>query len=96
MSCGWVYILTNKAHGTLYVGVTSDLVRRVDEHKTSAVPGFTKTYAVHHPVYFETFDTPAAAIQREKTIKGWPRQWKINKIEETNPEWRDLYDEIVR
>jgi len=92
----YVYVLASARNGTLYVGVTSDLVRRVYEHKTSAVPGFTKTYAVHHLVYFETFDTPAAAIQREKTIKGWPRQWKINKIEEANPEWRDLYAEIVR
>jgi putative endonuclease len=90
-----VYILANKRNGTLYIGVTNDLVRRVFEHKQNAVPGFTKRYGVHTLVYFEQFDDPESAIQREKTMKFWPRQWKLNRIEENNPEWRDLYEEIA-
>jgi putative endonuclease len=91
----YLYFLASSRNGTLYVGVTSDLVRRVHEHKTGAVDGFTKDYDVHHLVYFEVFDDPTTAIQREKTVKGWPRQWKINKIEEKNPTWRDLFEEIA-
>jgi putative endonuclease len=91
----YVYFLASGRNGTLYVGVTNGLVRRIHEHRTGAVDGFTKQYDVHSLVYFETFDDPASAIQREKTIKGWPRQWKINKIEEKNPAWRDLYEEIA-
>lgn len=90
----YVYFLASARNGTIYVGVTNDLIRRVFEHKQGAVAGFTRTYHVHQLVYFETFDSPANAIQREKTVKGWPRRWKINKIEEQNPTWRDLYDEI--
>lgn len=92
----YVYFVASGRNGTLYVGVTNDLVRRIYEHKTSAVEGFTKQYEVNQLVYFEAFDSPTAAIQREKTVKGWPRQWKVNKIEENNPTWRDLYDEITK
>jgi len=92
----YVYILASKRNGTLYVGVTNDLVRRVFEHKQALVKGFTKTHNVHMLVYFEIFDDPTSAIQREKTIKKWSRRWKTNKIEEVNPTWRDLYDEIAQ
>jgi putative endonuclease len=91
----YVYILASARNGTLYISVTNDLVRRVYEHKHDVVPGFTKTHAVHDLVYFEQFDEPVNAISREKTMKGWSRQWKLNKIEESNPTWRDLYDEIA-
>jgi putative endonuclease len=90
----YVYILASRRNGTLYIGVTNDLVRRVFEHKQGGVPGFTKRYAVKTLVYFEQFDNVEKAIQREKTMKFWPRQWKINKIEENNPDWRDLFNEI--
>jgi putative endonuclease len=92
----YVYILTNERNGTLYIGVTNDLVRRVFEHKQDVVPGFTKRYGLHDLVYFEHFEDPAKAIQREKTMKFWPRQWKLRKIEEMNPTWRDLYEDIAR
>ncbi len=91
----YVYILASKRNGTLYIGVTNDLVRRVFEHKAGAVPGFTKKYGVKLLVYFEQFATARTAIQREKTMKFWPRQWKINKIEEGNPLWRDLFEDIA-
>jgi putative endonuclease len=91
----WVYILTNKPGGTLYVGVTNDLVRRVFEHREGSIAGFTKRYGVKMLVYYEQHDTAAAAIQREKNIKGWSREWKIGLIVSINPTWRDLYDEIV-
>jgi putative endonuclease len=90
----YVYFLASQRNGTLYVGVTNDLVRRVFEHKQKAVAGFTRAHDIDQLVYFEQFDTPRMAIQREKTIKGWPRLWKINKIEENNPKWRDLFEEI--
>jgi putative endonuclease len=92
----YVYLLASGKHGTLYVGVTRDLIRRVHEHKTKAVPGFTSDYGVDHLVWFETYDDPANAIEREKKIKKWRRDWKIRMIEETNPEWVDLYDGICR
>ncbi|MDX2144430.1 MAG: GIY-YIG nuclease family protein [Rhodospirillaceae bacterium] len=91
----YVYVLASKRNGTLYIGVTNDLVRRVFEHKQGAVAGFTKRYGVKNLVYFEHYDSAEVAIQREKAMKLWPRQWKINKIEENNPTWRDLYDEIA-
>jgi len=91
----YVYILATERNGTLYIGVTNNLVRRVFEHKNDLVPGFTKKYGVHNLVYYEQYDDPATAIQREKTMKFWPRQWKLNKIEETNPLWLDLYEEIA-
>ena len=91
----WVYILASRPGGTLYVGVTNDLIRRVYEHRNGMVPGFTKRYGVKRLVYFEEYDTARAAIQREKNIKHWPREWKIDLIISMNPEWRDLYDEIA-
>jgi putative endonuclease len=92
----WVYILTSKPGGTLYVGVTNSLVRRVYEHKEDLADGFTKRYGIKRLVYFEQHETIAAALQREKNIKHWSREWKIDLIVKANPEWHDLYDEIVR
>ncbi|MCA9986990.1 MAG: GIY-YIG nuclease family protein [Anaerolineales bacterium] len=90
-----VYILASKKNGTLYTGVTSDLVQRVWEHKNDMAEGFTKKYHVHTLVYFEFHDTMLEAITREKQVKKWRRQWKIDLIEEANPQWRDLWDDIV-
>ena len=91
-----VYILASKRNGTLYVGVTSDIARRVWEHKSGAVVGFTQKYAVHLLVYAEFHETVPDAILREKQIKKWRRKWKLELIERDNPEWRDLYSEINR
>ena len=91
---GYVYILSSKRNGTLYVGVTSDLARRVWQHKTDAIPGFTRKYQIHRLVYFEAFDEIKDAIVREKRIKEWKWAWKISLIESRNPEWRDLYDDL--
>lgn len=90
----YVYILASKKYGTLYIGVTSDLVRRVYEHKTKVVPGFTKRYGVDKLVLFETFDDPTSAIAREKELKKWRRDWKTRLIDEQNPNWDDLYNGI--
>jgi putative endonuclease len=90
-----VYILASARNGTLYTGVTSDLLKRVWEHKSDLVEGFTKRYAVHVLVWFELHEDMLAAIRREKTIKGWKRRWKIELIETMNPEWRDLYAELA-
>lgn len=92
----FVYILASKIGGTLYIGVTNNLVRRVYEHKTDAVDGFTKQYSVHRLVYFEQFDDIENAIQREKRLEKWNRAWKIRLIEESNPNWIDLYPNIAR
>ncbi len=89
-----VYILASRRNGTLYVGVTSDLSRRVSEHRADMIDGFTRRYGVHGLVYAEFHATMAEAIQREKHIKKWRRAWKIRLIEQTNPTWRDLYEEI--
>ena len=86
-----VYVLASKKHGTLYTGVTSDLIKRIWEHKNNVVEGFTQKYNVHILVWFEMHETMESAIQREKVIKNWKREWKINTIEEMNPQWRDLY-----
>ena len=86
-----VYILASTPHGTLYIGVTSDLRKRVWEHKEGFVDGFTKKYKVHRLVWFELHETMYAAIQREKNLKNWKRDWKINLIENHNPDWHDLY-----
>ena len=96
MAGGYVYILTNRPNGVLYVGVTSDLVRRIFEHRSGFVDGFTKRYGIKTLVYFESHETIAAALQREKNIKHWSREWKIDLIVASNPDWRDLYEEIVR
>ena len=90
----YVYILASKKNGTLYIGVTSDLIKRVYEHKNDLTEGFTKKYGVHKLVHFEATNDVTAAITREKQMKKWRRQWKINLIEETNPNWDDLYETI--
>ena len=92
----FVYILANKPRGTLYVGVTNNLVRRIFEHREGAVPGFTKRYGLKQLAYFERYDTPALAIQREKNIKHWSRAWKLDLVNSSNPQWRDLYTDITR
>ena len=84
------YILASKPFGTLYIGVTSDLVARLWQHREGAIEGFTKRYAVHRLVHFEMFDTMEAAIRREKQLKNWRRDWKLNLISRENPDWRDL------
>jgi len=90
-----VYILASKRNGTLYVGVTSDLVKRVWEHSNNVVEGFTSRYGVHFLVYFEMHDDMEQAILREKRIKKWNRDWKIELIEKQNPEWTDLWPTIT-
>jgi putative endonuclease len=90
-----VYILASKRNGTLYIGVTSNLVKRVHEHRTDLADGFTKEYAVHNLVYFERHEEMNAAIAREKQIKKWNRTWKLELIEKNNPEWKDLYESII-
>ncbi|MBI4973064.1 GIY-YIG nuclease family protein [Candidatus Roizmanbacteria bacterium] len=90
-----VYILSSQKNGTLYVGVTSNLVKRIWEHKNQKVEGFTKKYEVHHLIYYELHDNPESAIRREKQIKKWNRKWKLRLIEEKNPEWKDLYKDIL-
>ncbi|MHB8104401.1 MAG: GIY-YIG nuclease family protein [Dehalococcoidales bacterium] len=95
MNEGFVYILANKRNGTLYTGVTNDLLRRVNEHKNDFVKGFTRKYGIHMLVYFEQCDDYDVALQREKQIKDWKRKWKLDLIEKANPSWRDLYDELL-
>lgn len=90
-----VYILASQRNGTLYTGVTSDLVKRIWQHKNKVHEGFTAKYNIQMLVYFEAHETMPAAIQREKQIKKWNRQWKINLIEKENPHWRDLWDDIT-
>ncbi len=87
-------MLCNKRNGTLYMGVTSDLIKRVYEHKNNLVDGFTKKYNVHHLIWYEIHETAKAAINREKQIKKWNRKWKLELIEKNNPEWNDLYDQL--
>ena len=89
-----VYILTNHRNGTLYVGVTSNLPKRIWEHKTKVVKGFTSKYGLDRLVWFEVHDTMESAIQREKAIKYWKRRWKLKTITEMNPLWRDLYEDL--
>jgi putative endonuclease len=89
-----VYLLASKKNGTLYTGVTSNLLKRIWEHKHEAVDGFTKKYTVHLLVWYELHETMESAIQREKQLKNWKRQWKIELIEESNALWRDLYPEL--
>lgn len=91
----WVYILASKRNGTLYTGVTNNLVRRTYEHREHLVPGFTKRYDVTRLMHFEAFEDPENAIKRQKNIKGWPRRWKIALIDAENPLWVDLWEEIV-
>ena len=91
----YVYILASRKHGTLYIGLTNDLVRRVYQHKTHAARGFTSRYGIHLLVWFECYDDVLNAIAREKELKKWRREWKINLIESSNPEWADLYAAIA-
>ena len=90
----YVYILANQKNGTLYIGVTNDLLRRVYEHKNNVIKGFTKKYHIQDLVYFEATQDIEGAILREKQLKTWNRQWKIRLIEKDNPEWKDLYQDL--
>jgi putative endonuclease len=94
MKGGWVYIMTNRPNGTLYTGVTSDLARRAWEHREGVVEGFTKAHGLKRLVYAERHDEIEIAIQREKSLKRWPRAWKVNLIIRDNPDWDDLYDRV--
>ena len=91
----YVYIMTNKKNGTLYVGVTSNLIRRVYEHKNKLIEGFTSKYDLTKLVYYEVWSGQQEAIQREKSLKHYGRQWKLNLINEFNPTWEDLYDSLL-
>jgi putative endonuclease len=90
-----VYLLASQRNGTLYVGVTSDLVQRIWQHKNDLAEGFTKRYGVHMLVWYEECGTMEAALSREKAIKEWKRAWKIRLIENRNPEWKDIYNELL-
>jgi putative endonuclease len=95
MKSYYVYILASRRNGTLYIGVTNDLVRRVCVHKNDVSRGFTETYQVHALVHYESFTDVQDALTREKRLKKWKRQWKINLIETKNPDWSDLYEQII-
>ncbi len=90
-----VYILASKRNGTLYIGVTSDLIRRVWQHKNNSEDEFTKRYGVHMLVWYESHESMESAILYEKRLKNWPRSWKIGVIEEKNPEWNDLFGDLI-
>ena len=92
----WVYMLASRRNGTLYIGVTNNLARRVYEHRSGAVAGFTKQYAVKMLVWYEAYADIREAIAREKSLKGWERAWKLRLIETDNPDWKDLYDDLNR
>jgi putative endonuclease len=91
----WLYIMTNKPNGTLYIGVTTILPTRAWQHKTGAIPGFTKRYGLTRLVYVETHESIGEAIRREKALKTWRRAWKVRLINEANPNWDDLYDSLL-
>ena len=95
MKTYYVYILASKRNGTLYIGVTNNLIRRVYEHRNDLINGFAKKYKVHMLVYYEHTNDINSAIQREKRLKKWKREWKIELIETMNPDWHDLYEELV-
>ena len=90
-----VYILANKRNGTLYVGVTSDLIKRIWQHKNNVVKGFTERYSIHQLVWYELHETMESAIRKEKMLKNWKRVWKLELIERSNPNWQDLYGTII-
>ena len=94
MNYYYVYIMANRRNGTLYIGVTNDIARRAYEHKTHQIPGFTAKYRIDKLVYFEYFKDIKDAIAREKQLKEWKRNWKKDLIEESNPQWRDLFDDL--
>jgi len=91
----FVYILASKRNGTIYVGITNNLIKRVYEHKQKLVHGFTKKYFVDNLVYFEEYKSPIEAVVREKRLKKWNRNWKLKLIEDKNPLWKDLYNDII-
>jgi putative endonuclease len=95
MKGGWVYIMTSRPNGTLYIGVTNNIARRAFEHRTNIGSRFCKRYGLNRLVYVEWHDDILAAIQREKNMKDWPRTWKARLIGSTNPEWRDLYNDLL-
>ena len=90
-----VYMMASERNGTLYIGVTSDLIARVWQHKNNVADGFTKKYAVHQLIWYETHESMESAILREKSLKKWNRIWKLRLIEQMNPEWQDLYDQLT-
>lgn len=91
----WVYIMASRRNGTLYIGVTNDIARRAWQHREGRVPGFTRKYGVKLLVHYEPFENISAAIHREDRLKKWKRRWKLELIEKSNPEWRDLYEELT-
>lgn len=91
----YTYILASKRNGTLYTGVTNDIARRIWEHRQGSGSRFTRRYGIHRLVYLEVHDIAAVAIQREKTLKEWPRAWKLAQIEKDNPDWDDLYEHLI-
>jgi putative endonuclease len=95
MRTPFVYIVTNRRDGILYTGVTSNLSRRIYEHREGLIPGFTKRYGLKYLVWYEAHDNMTSAIQREKTMKHWPRAWKVRLIHAMNSEWTDLYDNLI-
>jgi putative endonuclease len=95
MRGGWVYIMTNRPNGTLYTGVTSNLSRRIFEHREGLIDGFTKQYGLKSLVYYEQYEDIRQAIQREKNIKHWSRAWKVRLILGRNPDWKDLYESLM-
>ncbi|MGO8915596.1 MAG: GIY-YIG nuclease family protein [Stellaceae bacterium] len=95
MQGGWIYIVTNRPNGTLYVGVTSNIARRAWEHREGLVDGFTKRYRLKRLVYVERYEDVRVAIQREKNMKHWSRTWKVRLILRDNPDWDDLYDRLA-
>jgi putative endonuclease len=92
----FVYILASQRNGTLYIGMTDNLPRRAWEHRIEAVPGFTKAYSVKRLVWYEAHETRESAFMRERQLKKWNRAWKLRLIEEMNPQWRDLYEDLLR
>ncbi len=96
MNLYYVYILANKVNGPIYIGVTNDLISRVYCHKNNLVDGFTRKYHIHNLVYYEAYNDVMEAINREKRMKKWKREWKIELIEKNNPTWEDLYDHLIR
>ncbi|MCA0423962.1 MAG: GIY-YIG nuclease family protein [Proteobacteria bacterium] len=92
---GYVYLMTNRPNGTLYCGVTNDIARRAYEHREGLVPGFTRRYGLKHLVWFEAFGDIREVIQRETSIKRWPRAWKVRLIADNNPDWADLYETLA-
>lgn len=91
----YVYILSSERNGTLYVGVTNDIIRRIQEHKEGLIEGFTKKYKIHTLVYYETYNDIGETIYREKQLKDWDRKFKLDLIEKSNPQWEDLYSELI-